>query len=145
MIAVSPRMEVVFVPRRRLVPADPPVPLADILIRLRGERGWLQKHVVERAPGIDQPYLSSLETGATRQPGEAKLRALDQAFDLEPGTLLYWLRHGPPWYQDDTPPPIRLIGEQGEDIARVWARLSREAQRHLVSYARYLSDQERAS
>lgn len=99
MVAALPRMEV-FVPRQRVRDKTDPGPLARILKRLRGEFGIGQKEVVRRA-GWDvesqQGYYSSLETGAIRNPGDDKLKALDKAFELEPGSLKYWLRHGPPW------------------------------------------------
>ena len=97
MVAVYPRMEVLMA-RRRSANQDIG-PLARILRRLRGEMDLLQRQVVARA-GWDvgqQPYYSSLETGAIQNPGDEKLGALDKAFELEPGSLAHWLEHGPPW------------------------------------------------
>jgi transcriptional regulator with XRE-family HTH domain len=88
-------MEVV-VPRRRVSNNMEPGSLSRILRRLRSERGWNQDDVAMRA-GLRQPYYSSLETGAIQRPGADKLEALDKAFELETGSLGYWLEHGPPW------------------------------------------------
>lgn len=95
MVLAVPRMEVV-VPRRRAVNTVETGSLSRILRRLRAERGWNQDDVAMRA-GFRQPYYSSLETGAIQRPGLDKLDALDKAFELEPGSLNYWLEHGPPW------------------------------------------------
>lgn len=90
MVLAIPRM-VEAVPRRRAPENDDLGPLARALVRLRGERGWMQSDVVRRA-GLTQPYYSSLETGAILRPRSDKLLALDAAFDLEPGTLERMIR-----------------------------------------------------
>jgi transcriptional regulator with XRE-family HTH domain len=113
-----------------------PGPLARILVRLRGDRGWRQKDVTERA-GLEQGYYSSLETGAIMKPSDERLEALDRAFELEPGTLNRWLREGPPWAPKHPPiisenPLMEVLapGPNGEFVAlvrRVPASRQREA------------------
>lgn len=123
------------VPRRRSVDNDPG-PLARILVRLRGERGWRQKDVAARA-GFEQGYYSSLETGAILKPSDERFAALDRAFDLEAGSLQRWLRDGPPWALKPSLPitdnPLMEVlapGPNGEIVAlvrRVPASRQREA------------------
>ena len=95
MVLAMPRL-VELVPRRRNIDSDDLGLLARILLRLRADRGWMANDVIART-GFAQPYYSSLETGAIRKPGDAKLLALDRAFELEPGTFKKWLREGPPF------------------------------------------------
>lgn len=122
------------VPRRRSVGNDPG-PLARILVRLRGERGWRQKDVIQRT-GFEQGYYSSLETGAIMKPGDERLALLDRAFDLDSGTLDRWLREGPPWaakqplISDNPLMEVLAPGPNGEIVAlvrRVPASRQREA------------------
>lgn len=122
-------------PRRRSVGNDPG-PLARILVRLRGERGWLQEDVMQRT-GFRQGYYSSLETGAIPRPSDERLAILDRAFGLDAGTLDRWLREGPPWASTHLPlisdnPLMEVLapGPNGEIVAlvrRVPASRQREA------------------
>lgn len=123
-------------PRRRSVDSDPG-PLARILVRLRGERGWRQKDVTQRS-GLEQGYYSSLETGAIMKPSDERMAALDRAFDLESGSIQRWLRDGPPWAVTAHQPligdnPLMEVlapGPNGEFVAlvrRVPASRQREA------------------
>lgn len=144
-----PRLDV-LVPRKRK-PNEDIGPLARILIRLRGETPWKQKEVAVRAgwKADDQGYYSALETGAIRNPGDDKLRALDTAFGLEPDSIKYWLKHGPPWQTLREEGPIYdgpdwELGEGDEFIRILWPRLSTERRRQLSDYAKYLADLERA-
>lgn len=123
------------VPRKRATGQDPG-PLARILLRLRGERGWKQKEVAARAPGITQAYYSSLETGAILRPADEKLDALDVAFGLEAGTLRRRLHDLAPQTAPYVPHnplyDILVPGPDGEIVALVRrvpsARQSRAAE-----------------
>lgn len=143
MVLTIPQL-VEIVPSRRRAADNDPGPLARLLIRRRGERGWLQREVAPRA-GFSQGYYSSLETGAIQRPGKDKLAALDRAFDLEVGTFANDLERvlreqGPPYDIG----PEWIVGEDG-GLIRILPYLSPERQRALADYAKWLAEQENAS
>lgn len=70
--------------------------LAYQIRKRRAEKGWSQIELAQRATDalgegngeITQSQISSYERGAVKAPALETLRALDDAFGLEPGTLL---------------------------------------------------------
>lgn len=92
MVLTLPRVIDGFVPRRSSEQINNDRgPLGRVLLRLRGETGLLQKEIAERG-GFTQGYYSNVETGEIRDPGVARLLALDRGFGLEPGTIKDRLR-----------------------------------------------------
>lgn len=135
MVLAIPRMDVAL-PRRRVAHSGDIGPLARVLRRLRAERGWSQDDVATRAQ-MRQPYYSSLETGSILNPSDQKLSALDEAFELEPGTLRRMMRDDVTWNPaapalagDNPLMEVLAPGPNGEFVAlvrRVPASRQREA------------------
>ncbi len=61
------------------------------LQRAREKKGWTQEQL-EAASGIDQRSISKIERGETADPRNSTVIALEDALDLERGTLVFGQR-----------------------------------------------------
>ena len=61
------------------------------LQRAREKKGWTQEQL-ETASGIDQRSISKIERGETTDPRNSTVRALEDALDLDRGTLVFGQR-----------------------------------------------------
>lgn len=62
--------------------------MAMTLVQARKRRKWDQK-TLARESGIDQSVISRIETGATTNPTNDTVKALEEALEVPRGTLVF--------------------------------------------------------
>lgn len=134
MVLAYPRMEAVMSERR--VDSGDPGPLASYLRRLEKEERLKQNDVLARLGWARdrQPYYNKLRNGKIKRPSDDVLEDLDRAFELEPGSLAYWLEHGPPWSAIEEARPA--YDAEDDEISALLERVSPTKREEIEEFLR---------
>jgi len=107
---------------------------AQVLKRLRKERGWSQQDLAAHgAPhGLNSSYIAQVEAGQIRRPTPTKVMAFAKALGVEHDTLLRAAGYAPTMRDN----PDRTLSRIDWEVAQELARLSLQRQRDLLPMLR---------